>query len=193
MNVNAERAPTVTGAKAEVLRQLQEAGFRVPEFVVSPLDLAQAIGELGFPLAVRSSASVEDGPAFSFAGQFHSFLNLQCVAAVEEAVRRCRESATLPSVSEYCKRCGIDPAGVRMGVIVQRMLEPELAGVAFTVNPISGAEEVVIEACAGVADGLLAGRALPLPDDHPLLCRYAEEIAEVARQIQRYFGVPQDV
>jgi pyruvate,water dikinase len=192
VNVTAESEAAV-GGKAAVLRELRDAGFRVPEFVVSPPDLAAAVADLGFPLAVRSSACVEDGPAASFAGQFRSFLGLWSLEEVEEAARLCRESAASPAVAEYCRRNGIDPSGVRMGVIVQRMLDPELAGVAFTVNPVTGAEEVVIEACAGVADNLLAGRVRPLPADHLLLRRHAGEVAAVARRIQRHFGAPQDV
>jgi len=80
-----------------------------------------------------------------------------------------------------------------MDVIVQRMVEPELAGVAFTVNPVTGTDEVVIEACTGLADELLAGHAPPLPADHPLLTKYAAEITSAARQVMRHFGAPQDV
>src|SRR5207245_1167387 len=141
----------LSGGKAAVLLELQAAGFRIPDFVVSPKDPAAAVGELGFPLVVRSSASVEDGRAASFAGQFRSYLNLGSLEQVHEAIRECRESLLLPSVAEYCRRNGIDPSSIRMDVIVQRMVEPELAGVAFTVNPVMGTEEVVIEACAGLA------------------------------------------
>lgn len=181
------------GGKAAVLQELQAAGFCVPEFVVSPDDLLAAVRRLGFPLAVRSSASVEDGPRCSFAGQFSSYLGLTSLEEVEEAVHRCRQSVSLPGVIEYCCRNGIDPAALHMDVIVQRLIEPELAGVAFTVNPMTGAEEVVIEACAGLADGLLAGRIPPLRGDHPLLKRHAPIIAATAGQIMRHFGAPQDV
>ncbi len=80
-----------------------------------------------------------------------------------------------------------------MNVIVQRMIEPELAGVAFTVNPVTGAEEVVIEACEGLGDALLAGHRTPLAGDHPLLQKYRPDIEAVACRIQRYFGAPQDI
>jgi pyruvate,water dikinase len=80
-----------------------------------------------------------------------------------------------------------------MDVIVQRMIEPELAGVAFTVNPVTGAEEVVIEACEGLGDALLAGHRSPLPVEHPLLRKHRPDIERVARDIQRHFGAPQDI
>lgn len=185
--------PGDPGGKARNLLELQRAGFRVPEFRCARPDLAQAVAELGLPLAVRSSASVEDGGTHSFAGQFRSFLNLCTLDEVRAAVRQCEESLHNPSVDDYCRRHGIDAAGLRMAVIVQRMVQPELAGVAFTVNPSSGAEEVVIEACAGLADRLLAGEQPPLPAGDPLLERHAPAIARVARAIARHFGAPQDI
>src|SRR4029450_192591 len=80
-----------------------------------------------------------------------------------------------------------------MDVIVQKMVQPQLAGVAFTVNPVTGADEIVIEAREGLADALLAGRAPALPRDHPLVVRYAPEIERVARRLQQHFGAPQDI
>jgi pyruvate,water dikinase len=172
---------------------LQLAGFRVPDFLCSPSDAAEALAILGAPLAVRSSASMEDGRDVSFAGQFRSFLNLRTAAEVEEAMRLCRESVHAPSVRDYCRHHGVDAVALRMEVIVQRMIQPELAGVVFTVNPATGAEEVVIEACEGVADGLLAGSLPALPAEHPLVRKHAPEIERTARAIQRHLGAPQDI
>jgi phosphohistidine swiveling domain-containing protein len=184
---------TPTTGKAGVLFELQRAGFTVPPFYCSPQDLTTAVQTLGFPLAVRSAATGEDGVASSFAGQFRTYLNLRSLPEVEEAVQRCRESMHADSVAEYCRRSGIDPSELQMNVIVQRMIEPELAGVAFTVNPVTGAEEVVIEACEGLGDDLLAGHKTPLPADHPLLKQHRPAIELVARRIQTYFGAPQDI
>jgi phosphohistidine swiveling domain-containing protein len=186
-------APRPAAGKAGVLFELQRAGFQVPPFYCSPPDLAAAVSALGFPLAVRSAASGEDGIASSFAGQFRTLLNLRSLSEVEQAVRECHDSMCAESVAEYCRHNGIDPSGLQMNVIVQRMIEPELAGVIFTVNPVTGAEEVVIEACEGLGDALLAGHRAPLASDHPLLQKYRPEIEAVARRIERYFGAPQDV
>jgi pyruvate,water dikinase len=142
---------------------------------------------------VRSSVCAEDGPGLSFAGQFRTFLNLRTAGEVEVALRQCRESVSSPSVLDYCRRSDVDPLSLRMAVIVQRMVQAELAGVAFTVNPATGAEEVVIEACEGLADDLLAGRKAALPATHPLLRKHAPEIERTARAIQRHFGAPQDI
>ncbi|MEK7865970.1 MAG: PEP/pyruvate-binding domain-containing protein [Planctomycetota bacterium] len=188
-NASADRV----GGKAAVLLQLQAAGFRVPDLVVSPDDVAEAVRRVGTPLAVRSSATMEDGRAASFAGQFETYLGIRSVEEAHDAVRKCRESLHAPSVVEYCRKSGIDHAAIRMEVILQRMIEPEIAGVAFTVNPVTGAEEVVIEACEGLADELLLGRKQALPRTHPLVAKHAPEIEATARRIQRHFGAPQDI
>jgi phosphohistidine swiveling domain-containing protein len=191
--VEREASVHAIGGKAASLLELQLEGFPVPEFLCSPSDLDEAVRLLGFPLAVRSSASAEDGRDISFAGQFRSFLNLTTLEEVAEAVRLCRTSLDEPSVEDYCRRQGVAFASMRMGVIVQHMLQPDLAGVAFTVNPLTGAEEVVIEACEGVADDLLAGTREPLPAGHPLVVKHATEIEAMARAVQRHFGCPQDI
>lgn len=183
----------IVGGKAAALLELERAGFRIPPTEVSPEDLAGSFRRIGPPIAVRSSATVEDGAASSFAGQFESFLNLSTLEEVEAAVERVLESVHEPAVLEYCRRNGVDPATVRMGVVVQRMIRPELAGVAFGVNPVTGAEEVVIEAVEGLADRLLQGEARPLPAGHPVLERHRAEIGRTVRAIQRHFGTPQDV
>lgn len=197
MSAGAPPAPTPTaaqvGGKAAVLLELERAGFRVPKTLVSPPDLAAAVAAIGFPIAVRSSATVEDGKKASFAGQFESILNLETLEQVEAAVATVKASASAPSVVEYCKKSGIDPASVRMEVIVQRLIRPELAGVAFTVNPVTGAEEVVVEAVAGLGDKLLAGEAQPLPATDPLVVRHRPAIEAVARRVQRHYGCPQDI
>ncbi|MEX2287412.1 MAG: PEP/pyruvate-binding domain-containing protein [Planctomycetaceae bacterium] len=186
-------SPIGAGQKAATLAALRDAGFRVPEFVVSPADLRDAFERLGPPLAVRSSASVEDGSESSFAGQFRSFLNLNTLEEVETAVRLCRESARSSEVIAYCRRNGFDSESVSVNVIVQRMVQPELAGVVFTINPVSGDDAIVIEAVEGLADELLSGRKAPLPREHPLVMKYAPQIEQTARGIQRHLGQPQDI
>jgi phosphohistidine swiveling domain-containing protein len=185
------RSPT--RGKAGTLAELARAGFAVPEFACSPNNLAETVRRLGFPLAVRSSASAEDGPRHSFAGLFESYLGLQTLGEVEEAVARCRVSLASPQVREYCRRRGIDASSLKMDVIVQRMIEPDYCGVAFTVNPATGEEQVVIETCRGRGDELLAGRASPLPADFGLPASRRTAVVRLARRIERHFGAPQDI
>lgn len=192
------------GGKAAALAELVRAGIRIPESYCIPAscenddlreELSAALSELEDPVAVRSSATCEDGHAASFAGQFKSFLNLHTVDEVEAAVRKCRVSHRERSVLEYCTRQGIDPETIRMGVIVQRMIEPDRAGVCFTVNPLTGSEEeIVIEWCEGLADELLTGKR----SGHREVVRGTaapewRELVETARRIERHFGAPQDI
>lgn len=186
------RTPAV-GGKAGGLLRLRQAGIRVPDFEISPADLPAAIERLGLPLAVRSSAALEDGAHDSFAGQFESFLNLRSEAEVRDAVEKCRRSARTPEVEAYCRRRGIQAGEIPFDFIVQRMVQPTLAGVAFSVNPATGAEEVTIEACEGLADQLLAGAQSALPAEHPLIQQHRPQIEEAVLQAQRLFGCPQDV
>ena len=123
---SSDRVGSNGGGKAARLWELQAAGFRVPEFVVSPNDVRSAVEQLGTPLAVRSSASVEDNEWASFAGQFESFLNLASLDEVEEAIGRCRASVGRQSVLQYCEKNGIDAESIRMDVVVQRMVVPEM-------------------------------------------------------------------
>ena len=149
--------------------------------------------QLGYPLAVRSSAACEDGPTTSFAGQFTSFLDLRTPAEVRRAVARCRQAVNAPELQDYCRRMRIDPTHLRMNVMIQKMVQPVLAGVAFGVDPSSGEDRVVIEACEGLADELLAGRREPLAEDHPLVLRYRDSIASLVREVQALLGQPQDI
>jgi phosphoenolpyruvate synthase/pyruvate phosphate dikinase len=86
------------GGKASRLLELQRAGFKVPAFVCAPADVEDAIRTLGVPLAVRSSASAEDGRNASFAGQFKSFLGLRTAEEVTSAISACDASVREDSV-----------------------------------------------------------------------------------------------
>ncbi len=200
MRVN-ERSLTTTG-KAATLHELQRAGLQVPAFAVLAAnsedsrlsnEIARIVAELGLPLAVRSSASAEDGSKCSFAGQFESYLNLATAEDIELAVKKCRSSLQSPTVTDYCLANHIRAYELQMDVIVQRMIQPELAGVVFTINPVTGLEDVTIEASAGLGNELLAGRQSSLPADSPLLRQYRTQIIEVAKQIAEHFGCPQDI
>ena len=82
---------------------------------------------------------------------------------------------------------------LQMDIIVQRMIQPELAGVVFTINPVTGLEEVTIEATAGLGGELLAGRESVIPADSALLLQHRSQIINVAYQIAEHFGCPQDI
>jgi pyruvate,water dikinase len=119
----------------------------------------------GGPCAVRSSAIGEDSENASFAGQHVTILNVRFEGQVIEAVLEVRESAFTESALAYRRTLGMNEAP-RVGVVVQRMIEPDCAGVMFTKNPLNGADERVIEAAWGLGESVVAG--LVVPDNYAL-------------------------
>jgi len=99
------------------------------------------------PVAVRSSATAEDLPEASFAGQQDTYLNVCGAAALLEAVKRCWASLWTARAIAYRARQGIAPESVALAVVVQQLVLSESSGVMFTANPVTGAwDEIVIDA-----------------------------------------------
>ncbi|WP_275106884.1 phosphoenolpyruvate synthase [Nocardia terpenica] len=121
-------------------------------------EIAGVCGGLGEgPVAVRSSAEVEDGEGYSFAGQFDSFLNRCGAEEVAEAVRGCWASAFSERVIRYAFAHDVPLSGVP-SVIVQRLIPARASGVLFTADPVSGATDVVVVgAVYGLGEGLVSG------------------------------------
>lgn len=135
------------------------------EAVEIPEDLAAEIlrplGRLGLDgaYAVRSSATAEDLPTASFAGQQDTYLNIIGPESILRHVRRCWASLFTERAVAYRRRNGFDSARVGMAVVVQRMIFPRAAGVLFTADPVSGNRKVVsIEAVYGLGEALVSGR-----------------------------------
>lgn len=123
-------------------------------------EVASAVRPLGRPLAVRSSCVDEDGANASFAGQHLTLLNVPSAAEVGHAVREIWWSANSDSAITYRQRVGLF-SRPNVGVVVQALLDPEVAGVMFTQNPVSGADERVIEGSWGLGEAVVAGRVIP--------------------------------
>jgi pyruvate,water dikinase len=168
------------GGKAASLARSLRAGLPVPPgFALSSPhvealfgghgetleDLRTEFNGLAGPCAVRSSAIGEDSEQASFAGQHVTILNVRHVDQVAGAVLKVRESAHTESAHAYRRTLGMDDAP-RVGVVVQRMIEPDCAGVMFTKNPLNGANERVIEASWGLGEAVVAG--LVVPDNYGL-------------------------
>ena len=122
--------------------------------------LAAAVQKLPVPLAVRSSCVDEDGAAASFAGQHLTVLNVPSAAEVDDAVREIWWSANSDSAVTYRRRLGV-MTRPSVGVVVQSLLSPDCAGVMFTRNPITGADERMIEAGWGLGEAVVSGRVIP--------------------------------
>ena len=196
------------GGKAGVLGELVAAGFPVPPGLVvtaAALDIdgwetfleaaARSLGAQRF--AVRSSGAAEDLPDASYAGLYETYLNVP-VEGLGEAVRRCFAATTSERVSAYHQRHGGGTAG--MAVLVQAMVDPIAAGVAFTAHPVTGdRDQVVVTAVAGLGDPLVSGEAVgeewtittreaqmsrPMPVGGKVLAAgQAQAVADLAREV----------
>ncbi|WP_140416301.1 PEP/pyruvate-binding domain-containing protein, partial [Arthrobacter globiformis] len=116
----------------------------------------------GVPVAVRSSATAEDLPFASFAGQQDTYLNVIDAVALLDAVRKCWASLWTDRAVAYRASRNIDPATVALAVVVQRMVDAEAAGVMFTANPVTGRRrEAVIDASPGLGEAVVSGAVNP--------------------------------
>lgn len=195
------------GSKAANLASLQRAGFSIPFGVVLPVstvatdEVLDWIIELtsGRPLAVRSSATAEDLPDASFAGQYETVLNVRGYHELKSAIKACLASAASDRVVSYQ---GVGSAA--MAVLIQPMLDPEAAGVLFTAHPVTGRrDQVVINAVSGLGDKLVSGEITPeewtVTDDKSegagvvLETEQVRDLAALARRVEAHFGFPQDI
>jgi len=113
-------------------------------------------------VAVRSSATAEDLPGASFAGQQETYLNIHGSQAVLEAVRKCWASLWTGRAIAYRLRQGIPPDSVALAVVVQLLVPAEAAGVLFTANPLTGKRsETVINAAWGLGEAIVGGLVTP--------------------------------
>ncbi len=121
-------------------------------------------------LAVRSSGIDEDSAGHSFAGQFSSFLCQRGATAVFESIRRCWASGFSERAIAYRVERGLRVSGIRIGVVIQAMIEPVAAGVAFSRNPVHplDRQHLVIESVYGLGEGLVSGE---LDADHFAVAR----------------------
>ena len=130
-----------------------------------------SLGEItdGAPLAVRSSATAEDLPEASYAGQHETFLNVRGEAELLASVNRCWSSLWTARAIAYRLRQGIDPSAVSLAVVVQELIAAASAGVMFTANPVTGAQdEIIIEAGWGLGEAMVGGRVTPDHQRHRL-------------------------
>lgn len=134
----------------------------VPPAISAAVEAAYAALGNEVAVAVRSSATAEDLPAASFAGQQDTYLNVVGAAAVVEAVRSCWASLWTDRAVTYRATRRIDPAAVALAVVVQRMVDASAAGVMFTANPLTGRrQQAVIDAGPGLGEAVVSGAVNP--------------------------------
>jgi rifampicin phosphotransferase len=135
---------------------------RIPDDVAAAVTAAyRALGD-DLPVAVRSSATAEDLPTASFAGQQDTYLNVVGTDAVLDAVRRCWASLWTDRAVAYRADLGLAGADVRLAVVVQRMVDARVAGVLFTADPVSGRRHrAVLDASPGLGEAVVSGMVNP--------------------------------
>ncbi len=159
-----DRLSGVKPSDRETIRVMSGEIRRAIEGTAIPDDLAAAItrpvtrlGERS-AYAVRSSATAEDLPGASFAGQQDSYLNIVGMAVILEHVILCWASLFTERAVTYRFRSGFDHRKVQMAVVVQRMVFPQAAGVLFTADPVTSSRRVAsVEASFGLGEGLVSG------------------------------------
>ena len=138
-------------------------GSKLPDNLAQ--EIVQAYKKLGDEMvyvAVRSSATAEDLAGASFAGQYETFLDVRGEEALLDAVRRCWASMWTARVTAYRYNKGFNNASIGIAVIVQKMVEPDVAGVMFVGNPMNArADEIVINSSWGLGETVVSGSVTP--------------------------------
>lgn len=223
------------GGKALNCARLRRAGFPVPDGLVltadgDPADAAAVIDHPWFSsltpstavfpqasdqtphparrFAVRSSGIGEDSDGHSFAGIHETFLDVERTQ-IADAVRACLRSTTSEQAKAYRDTHGLS-GDARTAVLIQPMIDARISGVAFTRHPVTGADELVIDAAPGLGDALVSGRIEPdryrlrktdgavleqqiVVGRAPLPGVVLQRLADLLVRIEHHFGVPQDV
>ncbi len=211
------------GNKTANLSLLMKKGFEVPQgFALSLIDSFPFGSELraklqdliethideGTVYVVRSSANIEDSSDRSYAGQFESVLNVKGSDKILSAVETVAKSILNDNIKAYRNKDSIEQPSIQMSMIVQQQITPEFSGVLFTKNPVTGFDEIVIEATEGFSDKILQGGEKPVrriykwgrwltnkSDEIPSSMKpdVFDDLIAQAKQIQKVFKAPVDL
>ena len=222
-SIFSRRSSHSIGNKALGLKALIGLGLPVPRTYVCTWDaceqfqsgdpgLAQtlkaelaAIVRPGQLYAVRSSTNIEDDPQHSFAGQFESFLNVEGVEGVWKAIQDVWASTQAPAVATYQANLNRAPIALKTAVLIQEMVRPQVSGVAFSRNPLTGMDEVVVEAVAGSGETLVQDGVTPerwvnkwgdwiaRPGQPALPTAVIQEVVDQTKRIAKAYGQPVDL
>lgn len=148
---------------SQKIRALFAAGEMGEELAAAIADAYQQLRSAsGDAVAVRSSATAEDLPSASFAGQQDTFLNIQNAEALLDAVKKCWASLWTARAIAYRQRQAIDPATVSLAVVVQVLIPAQASGILFTANPVTGQRnEILINATWGLGEAIVGGLVTP--------------------------------
>ena len=183
----------------------------VPQQVIAAITAGYASLGADIAVAVRSSATAEDLPGASFAGQQDTYLNVVGIDDVLDAVHRCWASLWTDRAVAYRSAQGVDGAGVALAVVVQRMVDAATAGVLFTADPVTGRRrQAVIDAAHGLGEAVVSGSVdpdrfvvdtatgviterRPASGDGCLTDGQVRALARLGGKVEASFGVPQDI
>jgi phosphoenolpyruvate synthase/pyruvate phosphate dikinase len=223
LSLKGGKLPPSVGNKAHNLRRLMDKGFSIPVTFVCdwrayhlylqkdaglPAMLRQELQrsmDPGKAYAIRSSANIEDSLDWSFAGQFKSVLNVQGVDQIMQAIWSIWEAAIAPGVQAYLERHAIPAREISMAAIVQEMVPAVASGVALSRNPVTGADEVIVEAVHGCGDALVQdgvspcrwvnkwGNWLTKSEDDTIPLSLVGQVVEQTRKISKALKTPIDL
>jgi pyruvate,water dikinase len=158
-DLDVEDTSVLEGASERAKKIIMKAPM--PEYLKN--EIKKSYQDLGknVIVAVRSSATAEDLPGASFAGQQETFLNVLGTADLLEAVQKCWASLFTPRAIYYRSRQGFEDSQVNIAVVVQQMIPSEKAGVMFTSHPVSGEPETIVEGSWGLGEAIVSGSVSP--------------------------------
>ncbi|MDE3211610.1 MAG: phosphoenolpyruvate synthase, partial [Bacteroidota bacterium] len=204
--LNLKEQKQISEVSAKIRRVIEN--FEIPGDVEE--EITQQLTLLGKDnaFAIRSSATAEDLPTASFAGQLDSFLNIKGSAPILHHIRKCWASLFTERAITYRIQNGFDHRRVQMAVVVQWMVPARVSGVLFTADPLSSHREILsIDAVAGLGEALVSGKVIPehyrvqreriihqtatrtpLLDDNQIL-----SLGRLGREIESHLGSPQDI
>lgn len=150
-------------SKKSILSDIREAIAEAPMSEAVRKAIGEYYRQLGAPrVAVRSSATAEDLPGQSFAGQYDTILGVSDLDECIAAIKRCWASLWTERAYDYRQKNGFDHLAVGMAVIVQSLVAADASGVLFTADPTTGrSDRIMIEACFGLGEALVGGRVTP--------------------------------
>jgi len=184
------------------MKELEEASKRIRELIEStPMpkeveeeikkayrQLCEEVGEEVY-VAVRSSATAEDLPEASFAGQQDTYLNVRGEDEVVDKVKKCWSSLYTPRAIFYRVQQGIRHEDVSIAVVVQKMVNSEKSGVMFTSHPVTGEKIAIIEAVFGLGEAIVSGAVTP---DHYEYDRVQRKLIKVEVAEKKFMLTRQD-
>lgn len=210
-DLDAVIASAVAGPAEEASRIIR-AAFDRPMAQPQRQRILNAVAPLlDRPLAVRSSATAEDLPEASFAGQQDNFLDVRGEEAVLAAVVACWSSLWTERAISYRAHAGVPSTGIALAVVIQELVDAEASGVLFTADPLTGHRgHTVIDAVFGLGEKLVSGLVVPdsftvetrtgrvlqrkMQGEQPTLSdTQVTALTELGRRIAAHFGQPQDI